>query len=1198
MKKYRLTLLGIAVMLVMDQAVCASMEETFNAAAAAYQGGDYAKAGELFRQAGDLAVKQNPQQAAMIWSNAAVALMQAQDYAAAADTYKVIFDQGKIKDEDNFKYHQNLFFCYSQLDENALLAQPVEQYLKTSPKLSAGELSLLHATLGDALRDLEAYSSAEEAYSLSLQNLQGDDERKAAIITARGLCSGNLGRYDSAIADLSEALQIASASGNGQIIADTNSNLGILSWEKGDYTEAQTYLQAALEAEAQHDLKRNSGVDKNNLALVHKSMGDHKTAMSLINESLKIAREVGNKRDEAIATVNQALLYRIGGNYRLAKENYDLALALFDECGFKEGAAGAYLGKGKMAFLMNGKFDEALDYYLKALEIYEEIGLPRAIAETKIQLADLYKNKTVRHSATRDLIFEDDDEDDEFATAAASSSGDNKLGSLFHNLQKGSTQEDGSKAAPAQDNAGSQDETIALVRKYAQEALDAAEPLGLKELIWSAHQCLGYADYKEGRLEESYAHYKSAVELVTSLYVSVSAAENFGEYMAGKKDLYTEAQSVCSALYDQTQDQRYLDDLLKLGDTLNNEIQKASSALADIKFMDQGKQELFQKLSALKKEQDAAQKSLPQMAEPAADASADEKSRYELLAREQQKIQDRISKLDEDYAQIMQQWEQEYPQDKLIFESASRVDIKMVQEHITADDAVLMYTQLPDKLLITVTTADKVSCTGVNVLKQDTDKLIRDDFMVNYLECGWPRLKDEDGYDTPQYFQETVDETNRILSTLYDYLILPVADQIADFKRLYIISDGFLSQIPFGALISSVDQNGVQDFLIEHHDIAYLRPSFIDVLKKPVVSGEIKTLFAIANADNSNFPMALLEGTVSEIANVCSSLPGSPTTRDVALEVLFDTGSAEPKSDLARVKAMFGKEFENSQPEEPTEHWVRGHLLNNQYEIVYFSTHGMPYSNVQSSVMSISKALAKRSKKKNIDYLAELDKSRESGTLSEILEQSPKESYMLTYIAATNNNLKGRSPLNGFLYLSSSAGSDILTQDIPTEDDGLLTAGEIMSLPDQTFEHTRYVILSACNTAVTYVPAALKANLDVEDEEDQDPAQIQETQAELTKLGFLPGVDQVSFVDTFMRKGVQNVYGNLWFVDDEASSEIMSRFLKILSEQGDAPDAVKAYNQAQRSIVTEAKAGKGVGHYNAQEILQPFLWAPGALFGK
>ncbi len=1141
-------------MLLSFNAAAASMEETFQQAAAAYQAGDYAKAGNLFMQAGDIAAKSNPAQAGMIWGNAGVALLQGEQYAQAAEVYEKILKLKGLSAADRLNFAKNLFFCRSKLEENALLAESIINYLHDKPKIDAADLSLLQATLGDAYRDLEYYSQAEQAYGEALKSLgpKGDAEDRARILTARGLCQSNLGLYAEAESSLQQAYELARQTQNTQTMADTCSNLGIIAWEQGRYDDALNFLNQAVDTEQSAGLTRNIGVDKNNIGLVYKSMGSHVRAMDFINDSINIAREVQNTRDEGIATVNRALLYRIGGNYAAAGQDYNKAVALFKECGFKEGLAGAYLGMGRMAYLVSGDADKALALYQDALGIYEEIGLPRAQAETLIQIAEIYKNKAKPHSATRDLALELEDDDD--------------------------------TAAPGL----SDHELAATIRDLSQRALDIAEPRGILELIWSAHQELGYAAYKDGDLQGSYKHYMKAVDIVGAMYVSVSQAEMFGEYMAGKEDLYSEAQTVCGALYEQTGDPKYLDRLLQLGETLRNEIQKASAALANVKFIDKDKEALFNKLSSLQKAKSAAQKSIPEAVKPAAaaQASAEDQADSRLRQSEIDTQQQRVEQLDADYEQALAEWEQQYPGEKSLFDSRARVNIQDLQANIGSEDVVLLYTSLSDRLLITAVTQDKVNFAAVEAPKSAIDQLIRDDYSINYLENDWPRNKDDVNY-TPAMLQEVQDRINKIFGELYSMLIKPVSGSIAGKKRLYVVSDGFISQLPFASLVSAVEADGTPVYLIEDYDISYLRPSFIEAIKKPVATGRAKKLFAMANADNTNFPMALLEGSIAEVANVSKEVTGGSDNKDLALEQLI-SGTSEAQAQI-RIQGMF-QDTDTGSLSKPSEVWLREKFAENSYEILYFATHGMPYSDTYTSVQSCYKYFQKQS----YDFRQELAQSRAAGELSETLQQQKKGVLQRLKIAAmSEDNLKGISPLNAFLYLSSSAGQDILTGSVPESEDGLLTAKEILELPDQSFSNTRYVILSACNTAVTYAPKALRADMDTDGVYD-----TAEVKAELTRLGFLPGVDQVSFVDTFMRKGVQNVYGNFWFVDDSMSSELMSRFFANLSAQGDQPDAVVAFNAAQRSVILEAKQGRQVAGYKPREVLQPYLWAPGAIFGK
>lgn len=1124
----------------------ATMEENFKAASAAYKAGDFAKAGTLFLEAG--AQSKDAKQSGMILGNAAVAFIKSEDFKQAAEVYAKILQIKSLTADEKLKYAKNLFYCRRQAGEHALLTEEIEQFLGSKLKIKQDELSIIYATQGDAFRDLEAYSLAADAYSEALKKAGKKIEpaEKARILTARGLCLGNLGAYSEAIADLSAAQEIAVSLKEQQSIADTNSNLGILAWEQGNYEQALKQLNEAIKVEQQAKLERNIGVDKNNLGLVHKSMGDHAKALELFDESIKIAQSVKNVRDEGIATVNRALVYRIAGNYDQAGKDYARAIELFTQCDFKEGLAGAYLGTGRMIYLQKGDSAGALDYYQKALKIYEELELPRAQAETLVQTAVIYKDLANPHAATRDLILEEDDA--------------NTANSV--------------QIAP--------NEALAQVRTLNEQALKIAEPMGLKELIWSAHQGIGYADLKAGNLEQSYDHYMQAIDLVTQMYLSVNAVEMFGEYMAGKEDLYSEAQTVCGALFDKTKDQKYLNQMLRLGETLRNEVQKASSALADIKFEDKSKQDLFEKLSLLQKSKAAAEKALPPLpAAPDKNADAEAQAKLALQQREREQQLSRIKKLEGDYDQILKQWQQEYPSDQVLFDAAARIDIPTLQQNIRDQDAVLVYTSLPERLLITAVRKDVVQCFSVDVTTDTLTKLIRDDYMVNYLENGWPRKRSAQNYN-PAQLQQVLDETNRIYHELYGYLFAPAAEFVQGHERLYIVSDGILSQLPYSALVSSIDDQGTPQYLIEDYDFAYLRPSFIDAIERPVASSQVKKLFGMANADNVNFPMALLSGTIDELASVTADIKGGSDQRDFGLELKLDgtSDAMAPMKILPKFKGL-----DNQTPPQPTETWVRNSLRDNGYEIVYFATHGMPYSDTLSSLISIDKLF----KKRHIDFEAELAQVRKTGKLS---PQAQKRDMMFRIKALSESNLKSRSPLNGFLYLSSAKGQDIYQGPIEESADGLLTLKEILELPEQSFEHTRYVILSACNTAVTYVPKAFKSNLDGEGL--MSTAEVEE---ELNRMGFVPGVDQVSFIDTFMRKGVQNVYGTLWFVDDFMSAEIMSRFMQELVKQ-EQSDAVRAYNLAQRSIITEAKEQKQVAGYSPRETLQPFLWAPGAMFGK
>ena len=1093
----------------------ASMEELFEQAQTAFKAGDFEQAGELFTAAGDQLQKSgDAEKAGLIWGNAAVAYIKGENWAAAADLYeKILATNKRLQEKQAKSVYKNLVLCRGNLNQRALQIAAIERMLKALPNLPSDELADVYARQGDAYRAMELYGPAVAAYSKAAKILsaKGSAEQKAKIMAALGLCQGNLGDYAAATKSLEEANKLAAELNDPVTLAESDSNLGILYWERGDYPKAMELIGSALEREKAEKLRRSEGIDRNNLGLVYKAVGKHQTAMAEVEQSIAIAREVKNERDEAIATVNRALIYRIGGELNKARADYNTAMKLFEKCGFQEGTAGALLGIGRMEALENKNYTLALANYKKALDIYSELSLLRGKAETLLQLGEVYKYIAAPGRTTRDLVFDDEPTLPEVTPDAA----------------------------------------LEQSRDYFTQAMELAKQLQSKEMIWSAHQGLGYADLRAGRLEDALKHYEAAIDIVTSMYLSLESVELLGEYMAGKEDLYSEAQEVCAALYDKTKDKKYLDLQMKYAETLRNEVQKASAALVQMQFEDPSKQALYEQLCTLGREQNKAARAIPVAAALPEDATPEQKAAKALTDKAIAEQEARVQKLDGDYKKLLAQWKKKYPGDAVMFESVSKVDAAAIQKHLSDDQIVLQYIAMNDKLMIISIDTKAVNCAEVEVTRKDIEKLIRDDFLVTNIEkfgravgnAADPAAIEKDGLKaiaTP-------------LAALYGYLVKPVEAYLAGKKRIYPVTSGFMAQLPFAALVSEI-AGGQPRFLVEDYEIAYLRPTFVDVLMRPAARGEVKKLLGVANPMNEHFQMPDIGGTVNEVGGAYRVLSNNSLDKTVGLDTRWSSES--------EIKEAFPDI--DYPPAQATESWLRKELVSNSYEIFYLATHGMPYSNVVSTVTPAIKA---KNKGKNIG--------------------STWEKIISTY----NKNLASRSPLNGFLYLSSEGGDDILAGDISEDRDGLWTIKEILQLPETAFSNTKYVILSACNTGVTLVPNALAKGMD---DTVFDPVQ---TEKELHSLGWIPGIDQVSFVESFMRRGVYNVYATFWQADDGMSSHLMSRFTSLLVEQGDAPDAAAAYSQAQREVIAAGKKGESpLRGYSVPQ--HPYYWAVGGIFGK
>ena len=1109
-KYQRIILVCCLVFFHVAQCQAATLDEMFQQAQAAFKSGDYNAAGVLFEQAGTAMQKQGDiPKAVLLWGNSAVALMKAENYEAAANTYEQILSAAKtLSQEESIRIYKNLARCRANLNQRALQIYALERLLKAQPKLPPQELSDIYAMQGDAYRALELYRPAASSYDKAIALLPAGlaPEAGAKMRTALGLCLGNLGDYETAIRHLVNVRTQLKDASQPQLLAEANSNLGIILWEKGDYSEAIKLIDEALALEVKANLRRIEGVDRNNIGLVYKSSGKYQNSLNYISESLAIAQEVGNSRDEGIALVNRALIYRIIGKTTDAREDYKAALALFEKSNFQEGKAGALLGIGKIAELEDRNYTLALQHYENALEIYEKLHLARGHAESLLQIAGIYKRMIAPSRASRDLVFDDSPLAPDITTEAA----------------------------------------IAQAAKLYAQALNESQLLNSKEMVWSALQGVGYVALREGKLEEAYTRYMEAIAIITKLYISLDSVEMLGEYMAGKEDIFGEAQEVCAALYTKTGNKKFLDTQLQLSETMRNEIQKASSTLVQMQFNDVKKQALYEKINKLGRAQAKAVKAMPSTGQAAASTQGEKTAEDALSKKAAAEQKATVNKLDLEYAALIADWKKQYPQDAVIFDSSSRVDVQSIQKSIFADQIVLQYITLPDKLLILAISKENIACTSVDISKKNIEKLVREDFLVGYIE---------DYARKPTNHAQNLQKVCSTLSQLYTYLIRPVEESLASKKRIYIISDGYLAQTPFGALVEEM-RNGTPTFLIEKFDIGYLRPSFANAISRPAKPGSVKKMLAIANPLNSNFQMGTLPGTIAEISNANAIIKAPQIEKTIS----FETTENDITPDTA--KKLFPEL--TSPPDSPTEPWLKQQLLSNRYEIVYFATHGMPYSDTYKSLLDFERAVKK------------------GRTLS------PK---IVKIKRTAENSLASLSPLNGFLYLSSVKGDDIMEGEIPTSQDGLLTMKEVLELPDEYFMNTKYLILSACNTGVSFAPKALLDN------DTTNAFSSKDVQKIIADAGWVPGVDQVSFVETFMRKGITNVYGTFWFADDASSAVLMSNFIQNLVAHGEHPDAVVAFSAAQRAFVTQAKAGEKVIPDTAMPY-HPCFWAVGAIFGK
>ncbi|THB68211.1 MAG: CHAT domain-containing protein, partial [Desulfovibrio sp.] len=1097
MKILRVAALVAALALCTAQAVAQDLQQEFALGQEAYQAENFEQAIVHFTVVVDLLAQGgNAAKAQEIQGNIGVIYLYKLNLYEEAVTAleKALSLHDAPSDAVRIKLTRNLAKAHQMLGRHALSATLLAELLATTPTWEDAELRANTVLmLADSYRHNELYMRAINLYQEGLAYFEqaGDAEKQSLIFTALGLSYNKLGQFAAALESLERAATFGGQIDNPQNAAEIQSNMAIVNWDMGDFPTALDHIYQARTVEEANDLARNLGADYNNEALILKSSGDYQGALDAVEVAIAIAREIPDVRAEAIALSNRALIFRILGRHDESMDDYQAALALYEQDAFKEGTASCYNGLGDIYFYRDANFQKAFDYYMKALEIYRELGNLAYEADTLANIGRVLRRGIDPSRTSRDLIFE-------------------SAGPVFVNME------------PAQAIAES-------VASY-EQALAIGERINRKEVIWEAHQGLGFALKAQGDLLGALEHYQAAISTVISIRGSGKDSEVLADYLKNKEDLFTEAMEVCAALYAQTQDPQYLQTQMAYQETYNNEVMKNAMSVAQLEYDDPAKAEMAGEMhqiiaQAAKAEELIAQQQSVldfQLPEDATEAEQADLEQRQLLAQgELDNARAEAERLESAFSEYLAQWKEQYPQDVELFDSAAGVDSNAIQASLREDQALIQYFPLSDLLTIVCITREEVYAAQVPIAYADLAEYIRDDFMYENIE--------EYGHMTTELTEaQSFASANTVLSELYKVLIAPVETQIAGKSRLVIVPSKYLSYVPFTALVRGEREDGSPDFLIYDHAVSYVRLSFFEGLG-PGGQAELagQNVLAVGNPTHAYLQAALgdLPSAEQEVQNVAA----------FALE-----------QGLPQPTVMIG--------ESATETAWREAIVAGNFDIFYFATHGVPFAEIYFDTRRF-KSREDAFREKLEQYTAEND-----------LEQIAKYAGILEFIEFSESTFTSKSPLYGFLYMAYSGVE---------ADDGVLTLKEILELPESAFAEADLAVLSACNTAVTYSPKITA--------EERQELEDDDVRQELVDAGWSPGVDQVSLTDSFMKRNFANVMGTLWFADDLATGFIMSRFFEYLSSN----DPVEALRLAQLDYLAEPPMGP-----DYTEVPQhPYFWA-------
>ena len=266
----------------------------------------------------------------------------------------------------------------------------VTKYRSTADKLL---LAKAHHKLGNILFYRNSYNAAEKEFQSSLQlfSLLKNNDGIATSKNALGILMVEEGQLSQGESLFKEAKEIAKSEGSMHLLANTNMNIGNVYFMSGNFDDSMAYYQDALKIASKENYEDSKTRIYNSIALIHKSQNQLSEALKFIDKSIDLATKLDNKYLKALSYLLEAEIMSNQGEFSSATAIATAAFSIFSEAGDRLSMAEAYKIFG-IINRENNRLDVALSYLENSRRINEEYDNHLNLAETLIEMAELYKS--------------------------------------------------------------------------------------------------------------------------------------------------------------------------------------------------------------------------------------------------------------------------------------------------------------------------------------------------------------------------------------------------------------------------------------------------------------------------------------------------------------------------------------------------------------------------------------------------------------------------------------------------------------------------------------------------------------------------------------------------------------------------------------------------------------------------------------
>lgn len=246
-----------------------------------------------------------------------------------------------------------------------------------------------------------AVALLSEALELASKSGYPADRLCAHVFEWRARCYSRQRDWEAAREDVERALELARGLNDRHTMAHAYFQASLLAHQTGQYVLARRYAQSARDSYEELADRINFGRQLNNLGAFTFLLGRPTEAIAYLKEAFEVALDNGSDADAAQAVSSLAQVHQRLGEHTLAEEQARHAIKLLrDREDFLDEIGNAHLVLGR-ALLDQDRLDQAAEAFAQAEASFEQIGSVSHKASTWIARGDLAARRHDEAEAAR-----------------------------------------------------------------------------------------------------------------------------------------------------------------------------------------------------------------------------------------------------------------------------------------------------------------------------------------------------------------------------------------------------------------------------------------------------------------------------------------------------------------------------------------------------------------------------------------------------------------------------------------------------------------------------------------------------------------------------------------------------------------------------------------------------------------------------